>query len=214
MPERPHCIAEGLIEIGEGCDIHPGAIVGYKTGRPIADHRLVLGPGAVVRSGTVIYGGTTIGAGLQTGHNVVIREQNRIGAGLQIWNNSTVDYGCVIGDNVKIHCGCYIAQFTTIEDEVFFAPGVIVANDPFPIHTDIMRGPTIKRRARIGVNVTLMPYITIGANCLIGGGSVVTKDVPPGSVAYGSPAKVVKSIYDLEPKYGLTEPPYRRDEAL
>ena len=58
-----------------------------------------------------------------------------------------------------------------------------------------------------------MPYITIGENCLIGGGSVVTKDIPPDSVAYGSPAVVVKSIYDLEPKYGLTEPPYPRDEV-
>jgi acetyltransferase-like isoleucine patch superfamily enzyme len=213
MPERAHTIAAELIEIGQGCDIHPSAIVGYKTGRHIADFRLVLGPGAVLRSGTVLYGGTAIGAGLQTGHNVVIREENRIGDHFQIWNNSTVDYGCVIGSNVKIHCSCYIAQFTTIEDEVFMAPGVIVANDPFPIHTDIMRGPTIKRGARIGVNVTLMPYITIGENALIGGGSVVTKDVPANMVAYGSPARVVKSIYDLEPKYGLTEPPYPRAEV-
>ncbi len=213
MADRRHCIPEELIEIGEGCDIGPGAIVGYRTGRPIADHRLVLGPGAVLRSGTVIYGGATIGAGLQTGHNVVIREENRIGDNFQIWNNSTVDYGCVIGNHVKIHCACYIAQYTTIEDEVFFAPGVIVANDPFPVHAEIMRGPTIKRKARIGVNVTLMPYITIGENSLIGGGSVVTKDIPANSVAYGSPAKVVKSIYDLEPKYGLTEPPYPRDEV-
>jgi acetyltransferase-like isoleucine patch superfamily enzyme len=214
VASRPHCVAAELVELGEPSDVHPSAIVGYKTGRPIADHRLIVGPGAVLRSGTVIYAGSTIGAGLQTGHHVVIREENRIGDGLQIWNNSTIDYGCVIGANVKIHCNCYIAQYTTIEDKVFLAPGVIVANDPFPIHTEIMRGPTIKRKARIGVNVTLMPYITIGANSLIGGGSVVTKDIPPNSVAYGSPAKVVKSIFDLEPKYGLTEPPYPREEAL
>ena len=213
MSDQSHCIAAGLLEIGAGCDTGPGVIVGYKTGRPIADHRLVLGPGAVLRSGTVIYGGSTIGAGLETGHNVVVREENQIGAGFQIWNNSTVDYGCVIGDNVHVHCSCYIAQFTTIEDEVFMAPGVIIANDPYPVHREIMRGPTIKRKARIGVNVTLMPYITIGENSLIGGGSVVTKDIPPNSVVVGSPARVVKSIFDIEPKYGLTEPPYPREEA-
>jgi acetyltransferase-like isoleucine patch superfamily enzyme len=214
MADRAHCIAEELLTIGAGCDVGPGVIVGYKTGRPIADHRLVLGPGAMLRSGTVIYGGSTIGARLQTGHHVVIREENRIGDDLQIWNHSTVDYGCVIGDRVKIHCACYVAQYTTIEDEVFLAPGVIVANDPFPIHPEIMRGPTIKRHARIGVNVTLMPFITIGEYSLIGGGSVVTKDIPPHSVAYGSPAKVVKSIFDLEPKYGLTKPPYPREEVF
>jgi acetyltransferase-like isoleucine patch superfamily enzyme len=214
MAERAHRIADELIEIAPGCDIAPGVIVGYRTGRSIADHRLMLGPGAVLRSGTVLYGGSRIGARFETGHNVVIREENRLGDDVQIWNNTTVDYGCVIGSHVKIHCGCYIAQFTTIEDEVFLAPGVIVANDPFPIHREIMRGPTIKRKARIGVNVTLMPYITIGANSLIGGGSVVTRDIPADSVAYGSPAKVVKSVFDLEAKYGLTEPPYPRDEGL
>lgn len=57
-----------------------------------------------------------------TGHNGVIREQNVLGDHVQIWNNTTVDYGCRIGDHVEIHTNCYIAQFTKLEGEVVLAP--------------------------------------------------------------------------------------------
>lgn len=186
----------------------PGVILGYLTGRRIADSTLRIGPGARIRSGTVIYAGSTIGAGLETGHNVVIREENTIGDHLSIWNNSVIDYGCVIGHGVKIHCNVYIAQFTLLEDDVFLAPGVTIANDPHPLCGLCMRGPTIKRGARIGVNVTLMSHITIGEGALIGAGSVVVKDIPPYAVAYGSPARVHKHVEELTCPEGLVERPY------
>ena len=197
-----------MVILGVNPQIDPGVILGYLTGRSIEDMHLSIGDNAVIRSGTVIYAGTQIGAGLQTGHGVVIREQNTIGDDLNIWNNSTIDYGCIIGANVKIHCNVYIAQFTTIEDDVFFAPGVMVANDPHPLCGLCMQGPTIQRRARIGVNVTLLPHITIGEGALIGAGSVVTHDIPPFVVAYGNPARVYKSVEDLECQHGKCEQPY------
>ena len=189
-------------------ELDDGVILGYAPARPISDVTLWIGPGARIRSGTVIYGGSAIGPGLETGHNVVIREENIIGANCSIWNNSVIDYGCVIGDRVKIHCGVYVAQFTTIEDEVFIAPGVTIANDPHPVCGLCMRGPTLKRRARIGVNVTLLPRITIGEAALIGAGSVVTKDIPEYTVAYGNPARVVGSVNELRCARGIVENPY------
>jgi acetyltransferase-like isoleucine patch superfamily enzyme len=156
----------------------------------------------------VIYAGSTIGARLETGHNVVIREENVIGDGLNIWNNSTIDYGCVIGNGVKVHCNVYVAQFTTLEDEVFLAPGVTIANDPHPLCGMCMRGPTIKRRARVGVNVTLLPHVTVGEGALIGAGSVVTRDVPAHCVVYGNPARRAGSVDELGCPYGLVERPY------
>ena len=84
---------------------------------------MVIGANAVIRSGTVIYLGSTIGKNLQTGHHAVIREENIIGDDFKLWNNSTMDYGCRIGDNVKIHCNCYVAQYTVLESGVFLAPG-------------------------------------------------------------------------------------------
>ncbi len=138
------------IRLGANPIIEQCVILGERTGRAISNLTLVIGDNAVIRSGTVIYLGTQIGNELRTGHNVVIREENVIGDGLQIWSNSVIDYGCRIGHRVKIHCNCYVAQFTTIEDEAFLAPGVIIANDmyPGPMFPEApLVGPTIKRGA-------------------------------------------------------------------
>ena len=122
---------------------------------------LVLGAGARLRSGTVLYDGTTIGRRLQTGHGVVIREGCEIGDDVSVWSNSVIDYGCRIGDRVKIHCNCYVAQYTELEDDVFLAPGVTIANDLYPgdeRSAQLMAGPRIGAGAQIGVNVTILPY--------------------------------------------------------
>jgi len=173
--------------------------IGYPTGRPIADRALRIGADANLRSGTVIYVGTTIGRGLQTGHNVVIREENIIGDNVGIWSNSVIDYGCRIGNNVKIHSNVYVAQFTTIEDDAFLAPGVSIANDMRPLCAECTHagGPTIKRGARIGVNVTILPGVTVGEYALVGAGAVVTRDVPPHAVVYGNPARVQTTVDEI-----------------
>lgn len=190
------------------CVVEKGAVLGYKPSRDIKDDSLKIGGNAHIRTGSVIYGGSVIGGNLETGHGAVIREENKIGDDFKIWNNSTVDYGCVIGNNVRVHCNVYIAQFTVIEDDVFLAPGVMIANDPHPICTACMKGPTIKKGARIGLNATLLPGITIGENSLVGAGAVVTKDVPPNSVVAGNPAKLIKTVDQLECKSGKKERPY------
>jgi acetyltransferase-like isoleucine patch superfamily enzyme len=186
------------IVIGSPNEIHAQAIVGEVPGRTIEDTALELGPHARVRAFSVIYAGSRIGSHLETGHGVVIREENRIGNHLRIWNNSTIDYGCVIGNNVRIHTGVYVAQFTTVEDDVFMAPGVMIANDRHPICMDCLQGPTIKRGARIGINVTLLPGVVIGEGALVGAAAVVTRDVPPGVVVAGNPARVMGEVQDLD----------------
>ena len=197
-----------VVKLGRGCVIDVGARLGYPPARGEGTGELVIGDGARVRSGTVIYGGTMIGNKLQTGHNVVIREENEIGDDFNIWNNSVIDYGCKIGRGVKIHCNCYVAQFTVIEDSAFLAPGVTIANDPHPLCGLCMRGPTIKRGARIGVNATLLSHITIGEGALIGAGSVVTCDIPARMLAYGNPARPIKSVDELLCPFDLVEHPY------
>ena len=134
-----------------------------------------------------------------------------IGEGFQVWNCTTIDYGCKIGANVKIHCNCYVAQFTVVEDNAFMAPGVTIANDIHPgcLHSgECMRGPYIEEGVEIGVNVTILPFVRIGAHSLIGSGAVVVKDVPPESVVVGNPGRVICSIHELKCQSGLTEKPY------
>jgi acetyltransferase-like isoleucine patch superfamily enzyme len=169
-----------------------GVIIGYRVSRGVGSP-LILGAEARLRSGTVIYDGTTIGQGLQTGHGVVIREGCVIGDDVSIWSNSVVDYSCRIGNGAKIHCNCYVAQYTELEEDVFLAPGVTIANDLYPgdeRSAEVMAGPKIGAAAQVGVNVTILPYVRIGAGSLIGAGSVVTRDIPAGVVAFGNPATV------------------------
>lgn len=176
-----------------------GVRVGYPVTRADAEP-LALGPGARLRSGTVLYDGTTIGRCLQTGHGVVIREACTIGDDVSVWSNSVIDYGCRIGNRVKIHCNCYVAQYTELEDDVFLAPGVTIANDLYPgdrRSAQLMAGPKIGAGAQIGVNATILPFVRIGAGALIGAGSVVTRDIPAEAVAFGSPAVARRTVAEL-----------------
>ncbi len=194
------------VELGAGSLVDPGALLGYPTTRRIQLGPVRIGAGARIRSGTVIYPSVEIGSGLDTGHNVVIREETTIGDDCQVWSNSTIDYGCVIGSRVKVHCNVYVAQFTILEDEVFLAPGVMIANDLHPFCTKCMEGPTIRRGARVGINATLMPHVVIGEYALIGAGSVVVADVPPRKVVAGNPARVIRDVDELTCPFGIVQP--------
>ena len=194
------------LELGKSCVIDEGAFVGCATGRHIVLRPVRIGEGAHLRSGTAIYASVEIGKGFETGHNVVVREETKIGDDCAVWNNSTIDYGCVLGSRVKIHCNCYVAQYTVLEDDVFLAPGVTIANDPHPLCTKCMQGPTIRAGARIGVNATILPHLVIGENSLVGAGAVVTRDVPPRAVVAGNPARWVSDVDDLECPFEIVKP--------
>lgn len=185
--------------LNQPVDADPDVLIAYPSSRGVATDFL-LGPGAVLRSGTVLYAGSRFGARLQTGHHVIVREECRLGDDVSIWSNTVVDYGCRIGDRVKIHSNCYIAQYTEILDDAFLAPGVTVANDLYPGQAEsarLMSGPLVGAKAQIGVNVTLLPFVRIGDGCLVGAGSVVTHDLPPDTVAFGNPARVRGRVADL-----------------
>ena len=199
-----------FVDIGEGAVIDTNVMLGYLPSRgkitPVS-----IGYGAHIRSGTVIYASSRIGNGLETGHYVVIREENTIGDNLRIWNNSVIDYGCQIENDVKIHNKVYIGQYTVIEDEVFIAPGVTLANDIHPGCPDslqCMHGPHIKKGAQIGINCSILPKVVIGERSVIGAGSVVTRDIPAGVVAYGNPAQVVCEIGEIKCITGFRDKPY------
>ena len=87
-----------------------------------------------------------------------------------------------------------------VEDDCWLGPNVVLTNAIYPRSDrakETLQGPVIKRGSKIGANSTILPGVVIGEFALIGAGSVVTKDIPPYSVAIGNPASIVKDVRDL-----------------
>jgi acetyltransferase-like isoleucine patch superfamily enzyme len=110
-----------------------------------------------------------------------------------------IQKGVRIGNRVKLSSHSFVCEGVTIEDEVFIGHGVMFINDKYPHSTteagslqseaDWVCTPTlIKKRASIGSNATILCGVTIGEGAMVGAGSVVTRDVPPGAIVAGNPA--------------------------
>jgi acetyltransferase-like isoleucine patch superfamily enzyme len=125
-----------------------------------------------------------------------------IGDDVKIGTFVEIQKGVKIGNRCKVSSHTFICEGVTLEDEVFVGHNVTFTNDRFPRSTtgdgqlqteaDWKCIPTlVKRGASIGSSATLLCGITIGENAMIGAGSVVTKDVPPGAVVAGNPARII-----------------------
>jgi UDP-2-acetamido-3-amino-2,3-dideoxy-glucuronate N-acetyltransferase len=146
-----------------------------------------------------IFPEVTIGDHTRVGNYVLIRSHTRIGDGCTIGSYVDIEGDVVIGHNVSLQSGCYITRGVIIEDEVFCGPRVITMNDKRITHrrpglTFTRAAPHIERAARIGGGSVLLPGVTVGANAFVGAGSVVTKDVPAGSIVAGNPARIVGAV--------------------
>jgi UDP-2-acetamido-3-amino-2,3-dideoxy-glucuronate N-acetyltransferase len=117
--------------------------------------------------------------------------------GAKIGNNCNINALCfiendvIIGNNVTVKCGVQLWDGITIEDDVLIGPNATFTNDKYPRSKNVnfeLKRTTIKKKASIGANATILCGITIGENAMIGAGSVVTKDIPEGELWYGNPA--------------------------
>lgn len=190
--------------------IHDGVKLGINTtvgdfcvvGLPVKNaEETTIGDEGIIRSHTVIYGGNKIGENFQTGHGVIIRENNTIGNNVSIGSRSNIEHHVIIEDDVRIHSGCFIPEFSVLKKGCWIGPCVCLTNAPYPRSAHVkeeLKGVVIGENAKIGANTTILPGVNIGKNVLIGAGSVVTKDIPDNAVAFGCPAVIVKNVQDLK----------------
>jgi acetyltransferase-like isoleucine patch superfamily enzyme len=195
--------------IGEGCKILDYAVVGKQptlSPRSTAKREklppLMLGPGTVVSTGAVVFAGTTVGERVIVGDQACVRERCKIGDDVVIGRGSLVENDTSVGALTKIQAHAYITAYSLLEDNVFVAPCVITTNDNFMGRTekrhDQIKGPTIRRGARIGGGAVLLPGIEIGEEAFVGAGAVVIKDVPPRALVVGNPARQIRDVPEDE----------------
>ena len=153
---------------------------------------------AEVHPSAVVFAGSTIGARVILGDQSCVRERVRVGDDVVLGRGSLIENDTSVGARTKIQADAYITAYSTLEEDVFVAPCVVTTNDNFMGRTEqrkaLMRGPTIRRGARVGGGAILCPAVEVGEEAFVGAGAVVTKDVPPRVVVVGSPARVLRTV--------------------
>jgi len=195
--------------VGDGCRILDYAVVGKQpTLSPrsnVSREELPpaeLGPGSVVSTAAIVFAGTTIGARVIVGDQACVRERVEVGDDVVIGRGALIENDTTVGALTKIQADAYITAYSTLEEDVFVAPCVVTTNDNFMGRTErrhaLVKGPTIRRGARVGGGAILCPGVEIGEEAFVGAGAVVIKDVPPRVVVVGNPARVLREVAQEE----------------
>ncbi len=206
---HPSAIVYPGTVLGDGVKVLENAVVGKQpslsprsTAKRDPLPPTVIGDGTIVSTGAIVFAGSAIGARVILGDQSCVRERVTIGDDVVIGRGSLVENDTTIGALTKIQAEAYITAYSTLEDNVFIAPCVVTTNDNFMGRTDkrhdLIKGPTIRRGARVGGGAILCPGVEIGEEAFVGAGAVVTKDVPPRKVVVGSPARVLRDVPDEE----------------
>ena len=163
-----------------------------------------------------------IAADVRLGRNVAIHcfvnlygcaigDDTRVGAFVEIQK------GVVVGARCKVSSHTFLCEGVTVEDDCFIGHHVCFINDRYPRATNAVGAPQsvsdwevvptrVCRGASIGSGAVILCGVTIGAGALVGAGAVVTRDVAPGEVVAGVPARMIRS---LEPAMAAAEPAAR-----
>ena len=204
-------------EIHPTATVHPGTILG--AGVKVLENAVVgkqptlsprstakrdplppteVGEGTIVSAGAIVFAGSRIGARVILGDQSCVRERVTVADDVVIGRGALVENDTTIGALTRIQAEAYITAYSTLEEQVFIAPCVVTTNDNFMGRTEkrleLMRGPTIRRGARVGGGAILCPGVEIGEDAFVGAGAVVTKDVPPRALVVGNPARVLREV--------------------
>ena len=205
-------------QIGHGVVIHPDTVIGndvriddnstigklpMKAALSAITHEQLLPPceiedGCLIGALTVIYRGCKLKTKVMVADFASIREEVEVGDCTIVGRGVTVENKVKIGKRCKLETEAYITALSEIEDGCFIAPEVTFTNDNFLGRTKerfkYHKGVTVKRGARIGANVTVLPGLTVGADALVAAGSILTHDVPARKIVLGAPARIWRDV--------------------
>jgi acetyltransferase-like isoleucine patch superfamily enzyme len=198
----PFAVVHGGTTVGEQAKVEEHTVLGkpelgYAVGRirPGVGGGTVIGAGVVIRAGAVVYADVEIGVNTVVGHHTLLRTAVRIGADTQLGHHLTVERDTRIGRDVRCSPGSHITSSAVLADRVFLGAGVRTINDKTLTWRDPHREPDLVAPrfdigAKVGTGSVVLAGVRIGEHALVGAGSLVTRDVPPGALAYGHPARV------------------------
>ena len=201
-------VYEGTV-LGDGVKVLEGAVVGKQptlsprsTARrePLEPARI--GDGTVVSTGAIVFAGSTIGARVILGDQSCVRERVEVGDDVVLGRGSLIENDTSVGARTKIQADAYVTAYSTLEHDVFIAPRVVTTNDNWMGRTEKrfgnIKGPTIRRGARVGGGAILCPGVEIGEEAFVAAGAVVTADVAPRTVVMGVPARAVREVSNAD----------------
>ncbi len=219
-----YCVIGKNVYIGAGCVIGNGVIIHddsrIGTAVRIDDHAvlgkspmraaqsattkeqelppLTIGDNCIIGTSVVIYRGCKIGNKVLVADLSSVRENVTVGNFTIVGRGVTIENFCEIGNYCKLETNVYVTAYSKIEDRVFIAPCVATSNDNFVGRTKerfkYFKGVTVKKGGRIGVGAVILPGKTIGEDCLVAAGALITSDTPPRKIMAGVPAKEFRDV--------------------
>ena len=197
-----NCIIRDNVTIRKGTVIGANCIIGECVADWYQDHTrqsapTVIGENSILRSGSIIYEGVSIGDSFQSGHQITIREKTILGNHCSIGTLCDIQGYCSLGNYVRCHSNVHIGQDAQIEDFTWIYPYTVLTNDPTP-PSERKIGVIVRKFAVIATGSVIMPGVEISSDSLVAAGAIVTKNVASGTVVGGNPAKVISTIDRLK----------------
>lgn len=187
----PFTVVHAGVRLGARTTVGSHCVLGHP-GPAGDDAPLVIGPFSTIRSHSVLYAGSTFGSRLETGHAVVLREGLTVGENLRVGTLGDLQGDTPIGDYVRMHSNVFVPKFCEIGSFVWLFPHVVLTNDPHP-PSEVQIGSIVEPFAVIAAGSVVLPGVRVGEGAVVAAGSVVTRDVPPGDLVVGAPAKHARS---------------------